>query len=95
MAVLPDNPPAFAQNDWSFCGGDGREGMALRDWFAAMAPDPSDRDVSTQVAFDRGRNPHNDPHKPGLRTENEIRAFLRYRFADAMLIARAKGPSHD
>ncbi|WP_176929369.1 hypothetical protein [Novosphingobium aromaticivorans] len=32
-----ENLPAFTQNDWSFAGGDGREGMTLRDWFAGQA----------------------------------------------------------
>lgn len=34
---MVEAPPAFPQNDWSFAGGDGREGMTLRDWFAGQA----------------------------------------------------------
>lgn len=65
-------------------------GMSLRDYFAAHAPEPSDALVSVQHSFDRGRNPHNEPHKPPVRNDVEIRAYLRYQWADAMLAERAK-----
>lgn len=63
--------------------------MSLRDWFAGMAPAPSEEDVAFQMRLDSARNPHNDPHKPRLREKLEIIALLRYRHADAMIAARA------
>lgn len=55
----PDNPPAFPQTQWSMWGGDGREGMTLRDWFAGQALiangpinwHPSDRASAAQAAY--------------------------------------------
>lgn len=62
----------------------------LRDWFAAHAPVPDTDRMATERALDRGRNPHNDSHKPAIRSDNEIKAELAYRYADCMLVARNK-----
>jgi hypothetical protein len=43
-----------------------------------------------QMKMDMNRNPHNDSHKPPIRSEAEIVAELRYEFADAMVRARDK-----
>lgn len=66
------------------------EGMSLRDYFAIHAPEPSADRVKLNLELDRGRNPYNEPHKAHLRSEYEIRADLRYAYADAMLKARTK-----
>ncbi|MBC3943328.1 hypothetical protein H8S47_16745 [Sphingomonas sp. DOAB1063] len=62
--------------------------MTLRDWFAAHAPEPKHERIATEQGADRGRNPHNDSYKPALRSEDQIKAQLAYRYADAMLAAR-------
>lgn len=66
-------------------------GMTLRDWFASQAPEPSPERMTTERQIDRNRNPHNEAHKPKIRCDDEIRACLAYRYADAMLAQRAKG----
>lgn len=43
-----------------------------------------------QRGKDRARNLHNDSYKPQLRETEEIKSFLRYRYADAMLAEREK-----
>ena len=68
------------------------ETPALRDWFAMNAPEATTEQLATERGIDRGRNPHNDPHRPRLRSETEIRAQLAYRYADAMLRARQPHP---
>ena len=85
----PANPRAFPSTAIS----DEYAGMTLRDWFATFAPQPRDADLAIYQNHDRQRNPHNDPHKPPLRSPEEIRAFLAYRHADAMLAERAKAAS--
>ena len=62
----------------------------LRDYFAIHAPEPIDEDIATQQRYDRGRNPHNDSYKPPLRSREQIIAYLRYCYADALLAERAK-----
>ena len=62
----------------------------LRDYFAIHAPEPIDEDIAVQQRYDRGRNPHNDSYKPPLRSREQIIAYLRYCYADAMLAERAK-----
>ena len=89
----PDNPPAFPQSEWSLQGGDGREGMTLRDWFAVEAPpvpwnfeqpayvDPSTiTDWSTEAVNARA-------HEEMMR---DLRRDVKWRlfWADAMLAAR-------
>jgi hypothetical protein len=66
------------------------EGMTLRDYFAIRAPEPSKDRIEMLMQFDRNRNPHNDSHKPRLRSEVEIRCDLAYEYADAMLRARGE-----
>lgn len=70
----------------------GDPGMTLRDWFATHAPEPTPDRMATERGLDRGRNPHNEPHKPALRADDAIRAQLAYRYADAMLAARSAHP---
>lgn len=72
--------------------GSGCAGMSLRDWFAAMAPKPEDSVIHMWQQNDRSRNPHNDSHKPKLRSRAEIIAMLAYEHADAMLAARKDTP---
>lgn len=82
----PENPSAFPSGD--FVGVEPGYGMTLRDWFAAMAPTPDGDVVHIWQQSDRARNPHNDSHKPKLRSKAEIIAMLAYEHADAMLAAR-------
>lgn len=67
------------------------DGMTLRDYFAAHAPEPRDDDVSRIMRNEQLANPHNEPYhnKVRRRGEQEIRCALRYEYADAMLKARA------
>ena len=82
----------MARNDGgaAFPGESGNfnEGMSLRDWFATFAPVPTVEEVNQEGQIDKLSNPHNDPHKPRRRSAAEIRAELRYRYADSMIIAR-------
>ena len=68
-------------------------GMSLRDWFAAHAPEPSESEIDRAYKLDKMRNPYNEPHKPKLRSDLEIRAAHRFAYADAMLAARKGGQS--
>mgnify|MGYP000871624028 CR=1 FL=1 len=86
-AKINDGGPAFPTMRSEVGGVDG---MTLRDWFATFAPPPRRWRVKLEQDRDRSRNPHNDSHKPKLRSEDEIVADLRYEHADAMLRARAK-----
>lgn len=94
----PDGGPAFPRTELVPGGDDPSDplypvthgGMSLRDYFAAHAPEPSIEVVATERGIDRSRNPHNDSYKPPLRSDPEIRAYLRYRHADAMLAEREK-----
>ena len=63
-------------------------GMTLRDYFAIRAPEPTESMMQIESTRDRYRNPYNEPHKPKLRSNYEIRADLAYEYADAMLAAR-------
>lgn len=65
--------------------------LTVRDWFAAHAPDPQEHEVGLQFAHDRAQDPYNN--KGGRRSVYEIKADLRYEFADAMLKARQKQKS--
>lgn len=62
-------------------------GMTLRDYFAAHAPHPTEQQIASEMAYDRGRNPHNEPHRPYIRERCEIIADLMFNHADAMLKA--------
>lgn len=66
------------------------EDINARDYFAIHAPCPTEEDIVREMKYDSSRNPYNDPHKPELRSRLEITAYLRYKFADAMLLARGK-----
>jgi len=69
-------------------GGDHVEGMTLRDYFAAHAPEPSEAWISVQRGIDRNRNPHNEPHKPAPRDDFQLIAEYKFAHADAMVKAR-------
>jgi len=88
---MDKNMPAFpSANDVMIdeqTGTSGHAGMTLRDYFAIRAP-ILDEQVETERAQDRYKNPHNESHKPKIRSELEIRASLSYKYADAMLKAR-------
>lgn len=87
-----ENPPAFPQPEWAFKGGDGREGMTLRDWFAGQAPVTiSD---AAEVCGWSGEFPINMNCDAERATLWVVMTMLRYDYADAMLAAR-KGGSHD
>ena len=90
-AMNNDGGPAFPQNDAAVNRANNEAGMSLRDWFAGRAPAPSESWLSLQHSIDRQRNPHNDDYKPPLRSDLELDAEWRYRWADAMLARRAKG----
>lgn len=86
----PENPSAFPMlgsvahnSEWDI-----DHGMTLRDYFATHAPAPSEDRMQTERGIDRNRNLYNEPHKPKPRDDDEIRATLAYRYADAMLSAR-------
>lgn len=64
------------------------KGVTLRDWFATFAPRPERAMIEMHMKLDQQRNPHNDSHKPPLRSKTEIVAYLRYEYADAMIRAR-------
>jgi hypothetical protein len=84
------NGPAFpvvAANGLGHIG----NGMSIRQWFATFAPMPSEDQIAMYEKIDRSRNPHNDPHKPKIRTRYEIIAYLRFEYADAMVAEYEKG----
>ena len=83
MSKIEDGGPAFPYiQGQQYCG------MTLRDYFAIHAPEPSAEDVQRERGRDKSKNPYNEAHKPRLREDKEIRAYLRYACADAMLAAR-------
>ena len=88
-----DDGPAFpcqASNRVGASGPAWDQGMSLRDYFAAHAPEPSAEDVSTVQRREQIANPHNDSYKPRRHDVLDIRCALRYAFADAMLAARSR-----
>ena len=80
--------PRFVPEGHYNCGAVDYSGMTLRDWFAATLPSPDPHDIEMERQIDRGRNPHNDNHKPQARAYSRIVADLRYAAADAMMEAR-------
>jgi hypothetical protein len=89
MSEVNDGGPAFAALAATAMGDVHHQpGMSLRDYFAIHAPEPSSEAVNLQYNSDRMRNPHNDPHKPRIRSDLEIRAAIRYEYADALLKSR-------
>ncbi len=85
---MAENPPAFPNIGNSTWRLEPTPGMTLRDWFATFAPEPDADTVNNERSYDRARNPHNDSYKPALRSTEEIKASLRFKYADAMLAAR-------
>jgi hypothetical protein len=63
-------------------------GMTLRDWFAGNAPPPPADWMDTMRRSDQARNPHNEPHKPKIRSTVELIADWNFEYADAMIEAR-------
>jgi len=66
------------------------DNMSLRQWFAGMAPSPSEDWLSLMRNADQARNPHNDSYKPSRRSDVMLIALWKYEFADAMIAAGAK-----
>lgn len=62
--------------------------MTLRDYFAIHGPEPSEASIKEEADRERLANPHNDSYKPRRRSWREIRASLRYDYADDLLKAR-------
>jgi hypothetical protein len=94
MRVVNNGGPAFPRplsTEGNYLA-DSQQGMTLRDWFATFAPEPTDDQVKWEAERDRAANPHNDNYKPARRSILEIRAELRYRYADAMIAAREPKP---
>jgi hypothetical protein len=95
----PKNPPAFPVSDVRSPDGcglrEGSPGMGLREYFAIHAPEPREDSIANEQGIDRGRNPHNDAHKPKIRSRDEIVATLRFRFADAMLALSQERDTHE
>ena len=86
MTADTPNPPAFPYLETGDCGQ--REGMTLRDYFAAKA---SEDDIKywqpMGVMVEKIRDSSNRKsiyHEAGMYTREQA----RYRFADAMLAAR-------
>jgi len=65
------------------------DGISRREWFATWAPEPNEDQIKAEVERDRVANPHGDSYKPPRRSILEIKADLRYAYADAM-IARGR-----
>lgn len=63
--------------------------ITLRDYFAIRAP-ICQIDIEAEMSLDRSRNPHNENHKPKIRSILEIRCELSYKYADQMLKARGE-----
>ena len=57
----------------------------LRDQWALKFPYPSEAHIGAQCRCDLVHNPHNESHKPKLRTQAEIVSDLAYKFADDVL----------
>ena len=62
--------------------------MTLRDYFAVHAPTPSNEMIEQEMRCDRNRNPHNESHKPPLRSRTEIEVCLKYAYTDTMMRVR-------
>lgn len=52
---------------------------------AAHASAPSESEIERQIAYDRGRNPYNDDHKPKHRSRLEIVADYKVEYAKTVL----------
>lgn len=66
-------------------------GLSKREWYATFAPTPSPEEIERNRRRDTNKNPHNEPHKPKLRSTAEIIADLKFQYADAMITASRKG----
>lgn len=64
--------------------------LRLIDVFAMLAPEPTKDDIRVEMERDRLANPHNDSYKPRRRSEREVVAQLKYRYAQAMNDERLK-----
>lgn len=52
----------------------------------AISHVPSTKDIEAEYHRDKMRNPHNDYHKPPLRSQIQIVSDLKFLFADGVLI---------
>lgn len=66
----------------------GWEGISLRDYFAAHAPEPTDAQIKFVSTAEAAANPHGYEDKPTRHSHREIVAMLRYQWADDMIAAR-------
>lgn len=56
---------------------------------ATMTPNPSDETITSEMRYDKMRNPHNDHFKPELRSSDQIIADYKLKMART-LISRAQ-----
>ena len=59
--------------------------LSIRDQFALAAPEMSTSRLNLRMEQQRRLNPHNDYYKPSLLSEDEIRIYWRYEWADMMI----------
>jgi hypothetical protein len=85
---LNDGGPAFPNPLLSSLG----LGLSRREWFATFAPDPTKEQIDFEYERDKNLNIHGDSYKPSRRTHLEILTDLRYKFADAMIVASGRKP---
>ena len=59
--------------------------ISIFEQIALHTPKPTDAEIELQQKLDHNRNPHNDAHKPPLRSKLEIECDLRFEFAKTFL----------
>ena len=84
MSKVDDGGPAFP------CGVPMLNGMSLRVWLAAHAPQPTPQSVQQVGEQERQANPHGDSYKPARHSALEIEVMLRYQWADEMLAQQGR-----
>jgi hypothetical protein len=82
---LNDGGPVFPNSLTSL-------GLSRRDWFATFAPAPTKEEIDFEYTRDKNLNVHGDSYKPPRRSHLEILTDLRYKFADAMIVASGRKP---
>lgn len=83
--TIDDGGPAFPLHD-----SDHWEGMSMRDYFAIHAPSPSEFMRKHLRELEHGRMLGDRSRMYQSRDDEKLEAEWRYKFADAMLEARAK-----
>ena len=53
-------------------------------WLACIARAPTKEAIDFEIRRDNGLNPHNDSHKPRIRSELEIECDLRLKFVTVL-----------